>query len=110
MFKIHDTFPKEFLHILLKPGEDPAIQQRSPNDTRRDLVKFLFDTVFYVVCDVVMQIQVITQGAKLFQKDESSDTVSQSAREREAQAIRPREKSQVKSAMVTRRASFNPKS
>lgn len=110
MFKIHSTFPKEFLHILLKPGEDPAIQQRSPNDTRRDLVNFLFDTVFYVVCDVVSQIQVITQGAKLFQKDESSDTVSQNAREREAQAIRPREKSQVKSAMVTRRASFNPKS
>ena len=54
MFKIHSSFPKEFLHILLKPGVDENTQaKRSPSDTRRELVNFLFETVFYVVCDVV---------------------------------------------------------
>lgn len=53
MFKIHSTFPKEFLNILLRPGDPNAATERTPNETRKDLVNFLFDTVFYVVCDVV---------------------------------------------------------
>ena len=53
MFKIHSTFPKEFLNILLRPGGPEPGSERTPNDTRKDLVNFLFDTVFYVVCDVV---------------------------------------------------------
>lgn len=109
MFKIHSTFPKEFLHILLKPGDEKGEGGRSPNETRRELVNFLFDTLFYVVCDVVSQIQVITQGARMFDKDGVSDSNSHVTRERELAATRPREKSQSRSAQLTRRPDFRRK-
>lgn len=53
MFKIHKKFPKQFLRILMKGSGVKGDPARSTNDTKKELVGLLFDTVFYVVCDVV---------------------------------------------------------
>jgi hypothetical protein len=53
MFKIHKKFPKQFLKILMRGSGAPGDPHRSSNETKKELVGLLFDTVFYVVCDVV---------------------------------------------------------
>jgi hypothetical protein len=53
MYKIHKKFPKQFLRILMKGSGAPGDPPMSSNETKKELVGLLFDTVFYVVCDVV---------------------------------------------------------
>lgn len=53
MFKIHKKFPKQFLKALLKGTGAPGDPPRSSSETKKELVELLFDTVFYIVCDVV---------------------------------------------------------
>lgn len=48
--KVQENFPKEFVHLLVQ-------RKASPQETKRNLIGLLFDTVFYVLCDVIQQTQ-----------------------------------------------------
>ena len=78
MYKIHKKFPKQFLQILMKGSGLGGDAHRSSADIKKELAALLFDTVFYVVCEVVYQTRLIAQG--LNKKTNIPDTTDKSTK------------------------------